>query len=552
MGGVGFTYAAVMAEKPVYITTPIYYVNDRPHIGHCYTTTFADVLARFWRLAGRETYFLTGTDEHADKVVSKALENGMTPRQWADRCSEQFKVAFDLIDIRSDVFYRTSDARHKELAQRYIAELQQKGDIYLGDYVGWYDTSQDEYLTEAVAKENNYLSPVTKRPLEKRTEKNYFFRLSAYQDALQKHIDANPGFILPEARRNEVLGRLKQGLQDVPVSRAIKAGEKGWEDWGVLMPGDPGHRVYVWIEALCNYLTAVDDGERGRFWPAGFHLMAKDILWFHAVIWPAMLMAMGRALPGHVYAHSYFIRDGKKMSKSEGNFIDLDTISAYVQRYGSDAFRYYLATQGPLSTNDADFTHAKFVEGYNADLANGIGNATSRVGNMIDKYFASKVPDPKGVLSLEGHDWAAITSAAAEGALSAIARGDIAGALNEGIGLVRKVDGFINITEPFKLAKRLETEAGAKDRLAAILYQCAEALRVATVLLSPAIPKASAQLLATWNCAAIGPGVGLREVADMRGAYALKPGQGLTKGAALFMRADPAEAAPVAGGAASA
>lgn len=526
-----------------YVTTPIYYVNDRPHIGHCYTTCVADVAARFGRLMGQDTYFLTGTDEHADKVIAKAVENRMTEQQWVDQCAGEFVKAFDLLGFSQDVFYRTSNPQHKALAQKYIKKLVTNGDIYLGDYVGWYDASQDEYLTETLAKESNYNSPVTGKPLEKRTEKNYFFRLSKYEDALRKHIDTHEDFILPLSRRNEVVGRFKDGLQDVPVSRALKPGES---TWGVLMPDDPGHRVYVWIEALCNYLTAVDTEEKRKYWPASVHFMAKDIIWFHAVIWPAMLMALGEPQPRTIYAHAYWVREGRKMSKSLGNFVDIDVIQHYVTAFGRDALRYYLITQGPQDVSDADFAHARFIETYNAELANGIGNATSRVGNMIDKYFGGKVPDHKGTGMLPGmeqFDWPIITATAVRSAVTKVGVLDLAGATFEGIGLVRKVDAYINATEPFKLAKKLEAEPALADKLGAILYHCAEALRVASLLLSPAMPGKMAQLHTTWSCKPAA-GVTLSTLADWHGPHALKPGQALTKGEVLFMRADPAAVFP--------
>lgn len=530
-----------------YVTTPIYYVNDRPHIGHCYTTCVADVAARFARLMGLETYFLTGTDEHADKVIAKAVENRLTEQQWVDQCAGEFVRAFALLGFSQDVFYRTSDPQHKALAQRYIKKLLDQGDVYLGDYVGWYDPSQDEYLTETLAKEHNYQSPVTGKALEKRTEKNYFFRLSKYQDALAAYIAEHEEFILPLARRNEVLGRLKDGLQDVPVSRALKAGES---TWGVLMPGDPSHRVYVWIEALCNYLTAVDTAGKRHLWPAAVHLMAKDILWFHAVIWPAMLMALGQGQPKTVYAHAYWVREGRKMSKSLGNFVDIDVIERYVGVFGADALRYYLITQGPQGVSDADFSHGRFIETYNAELANGIGNATSRVGNMIDKYFGGRVPGHGGVgvlSGLEQFDWPVLTATAVRSAVARFGELDLAGATYEGIALVRKVDAYINATEPFKIAKKLEAEPGMKDRLGAILYHCAEALRVATLLLTPAMPVKMGQLQRTWNCVPAG-GVTLSQLADWHGPHALVPGQGLTKGEVLFMRADPGAVWPPVGG----
>ncbi|MFT3683519.1 MAG: methionine--tRNA ligase [Phycisphaerales bacterium] len=440
-----------MSNRPVYLTTPIYYVNDRPHIGHCYTTGVADVAARFQRLLGNEVYFLTGTDEHADKVIAKAVEHKMTEQQWVDQCAGEFKKAFELLGYSHDVFYRTSEEHHKTLAQKYITKLLEKGDIYLGDYVGWYDASQDEYLTETVAKESNYNSPVTGRPLEKRTEKNYFFRLSKYEQPLMDYVSSHPDFVMPSERRNEVIGRLKGGLQDTPVSRLIKPGES---TWGVLMPNDPGHRVHVWIEALCNYLTAVDTPDKRRFWPATCHFMAKDIVWFHAVIWPAMLMALNEPLPQHVYAHAYWVREGVKMSKTLGNFVDIDVIRAYCNAFGRDAFRYYLVTQGPQNATDANFAHAKFVETFNAELSNGIGNCASRVGNMADLYFGGKVPDPKGVSKLiDGYDWPSLTAAAVQSASAKANAWDLIGATAEAIALVRAVDAYINTTKPFGLAK---------------------------------------------------------------------------------------------------
>lgn len=532
-----------------YLTTPIYYVNDRPHVGHCFTTVAADVLARFQRLFGRDVFLLTGTDEHADKVVESAKKHGMTPIQWADQNAAAFAEAFRLFNVSNDDFIRTTQSRHTEKVHQYIRALQAHGDVYKGDYTGWWDESQEEYLTETTAKEANYVSPVSGRPLVKRTEKNYFFRLSAYQERLARHIAENEDFILPTARKNEVLGRLRDGLQDIPISRAVSGDAGDSSRWGILMPDDPTHRIYVWIDALFNYLSAIDNEARRRYWPARVHLLAKDILWFHAVIWPCLLMALGQPLPRTIYAHAYFVREGRKMSKSLGNFIDLDVIKAYCARYSRDGFRWFLATQGPFYTSDADFAHGKFVETYNAELANGIGNATSRVGNMIEKYFAGKVPDPKGVKQIDDlreFGWPEINATAVRQAIAKADAFDIAGALHEGVNLVRRVDSYINATEPFKLAKRVDADPALKDRLAAILYHCAEALRVASLIMSPAIPEACAKLWAAWSCTppAAPAGENLAHLTAYDGPHALRPGQPLVKGEPLFMRADPAEIAP--------
>ncbi|QKK06865.1 MAG: methionine--tRNA ligase [Planctomycetota bacterium] len=580
-------------KKPYYITTPIYYVNDRPHIGHCYTTTVADVAARFARLLGRDVFFLTGTDEHAEKVVTTARERGHTPQEWADINAAEFQKAFDLMSIHADDFMRTSQERHKARAAAYIAQLKDSDDIYEGEYEGWYDPSQEEYLTETVAKEADYKSPVTGKPLEKRSEKNWFFRLSKYEErlheALRKGEAGEPGGyrILPEARRNEVLGRLKQGLNDVPVSRAVKEGDA---DWGILMPGDPSHRVYVWIEALCNYLSAVDNerepstaeaegGSRERYWPAAVHVMAKDILWFHAVVWPAMLMAMDKKLPEVVYAHAYFVAEGTKMSKSLGNFIEIDQLEAYSnwvldaerkqaekegrepRPMGIDAVRWFLATNGPLGANDADFAHAKFVEVYNADLANGIGNCASRVSNMIEKYFDGVVPDPSlcpdfvweaGESESRSQGWwPARARYFVDRASEAHTEFGLYQSLLCGSALAGIVDQFINDTRPFSLAKQIDEE-GVRERLATILYSCAEAIRIASLLLFPALPSKMAELWRAWDCSPLNdpddPNSGfkapLEELAAWGGEWSLKPGQRITKGPALFMRASAGEAMP--------
>ncbi len=539
-----------------YITTPIYYVNDRPHIGHCYTTTVADAFARMARLRGQgPVFFLTGTDEHADKVVTNALAHNFTPIQWADRNAEQFKVAFAFMASSNDDFIRTTQERHTSRVRQYIASLIKSGDIYIGDYSGWYDPSQEEYLTETVAKDAGYVSPVTGQPLIKRTEKNYFFNLPKYEQRLLQHIEAHKEFIQPESRRNEVLGRLRDGLQPVPVSRAIT--DDPATQFGIRIPGDDSHRIYVWIDALFNYLSTIDTPERHGFWPP-VHFLAKDILWFHAVVWPALLMALHDSdpktysfvkLPRAVYAHSYWVREGRKMSKSLGNFVEIETLRAYADKYSLDAVRWYLLTQGPLGSTDADFSHAKFVEIYNANLANGLGNCASRVANMIGKYFNGKVPQHTG-LPAEPQDFA---TGLTERYLAHADHLNLDAALSLGTTLISKVDQYINDTQPFKLAKTIEQDPAAKERLGHILYVCAESIRIATVLLSPAIPHKASHLLKAWGLPDLETGAGatcppLTELARFGGPHALKPGHQIIADGAkpepLFARADPAEAPP--------
>jgi methionyl-tRNA synthetase len=526
--------------QPYYITTPIYYVNDRPHIGHCYTTTVADAAARAMRLirgSGDSVFFLTGTDEHADKDVTSAAERGKTAQEWADINAQQFKAAFTRINCSHNDFIRTSEPRHKDKIPGYIQKLQSSGDIYKGLFTGWYDAGQEEYVPENEAREAGFKSKISGKPLVQRSEDCYFFKLSAYQDKLLAHIEANPMFLQPDSRRSEVLGRLKAGLRDVPVSRPVT--DDPATQWGVRMPNDPANRVYVWIDALFNYYTAVDTPERKHFWPASVHLIGKDILWFHAVIWPALLMALNVPLPKMIFGHGWWISEGQKMSKSLGNFIDLEKLAAYADKYSLDALRWYLLTQGPLSGADADFSHAKFIEIFNADLANGIGNCASRVSNMIVKYFDGKIPQP-GSAPVEGYNFPALCSAAADNFEKKIAAFDISGAFLEANELIRKVDGYINVTAPFKLAKTVDANPAAKDQLAAILYNCAEAVRIASVLMLPAMPQKIAALWQTWNYVPPANAT-LRDLATFAGPHALKPGQQIAKGDALFMRADPAD-----------
>ncbi len=553
--------------EPYYVTTPIYYVNDRPHIGHCYTTLIADVAARAHRLLGRDVFFLTGTDEHAEKVSAAAIERGLTPLEWATQNAERFREAFSFMGFSNDDFIRTTEARHKDKASAYIQRLVDSGDIELGDYEGWYDPSQEEYVTENTAREHDYMSPVTGKPLEKRVEQNYFFRLDRHEAWLREQIESGAISILPDARRNEVMGRIGQGLQKVPVSRRIREDDP---DWGIRMPNDDGHRIYVWIEALCNYLTAVDTDARRRYWPASVHFMAKDILWFHAVIWPCMLHALGEAPPTCVYAHAYWISEGRKMSKSLGNFIEIDQLRAYADRYSLDALRWFLTTQGPLGATDADFSHQRFVEVYNSDLANGIGNATSRVGNMIQKYFDGVVPEAacassfttEGTEDTEGGQefaWDALTGRVVGEGVRAMDAPDLAGSVRAGIEISNMVDGFVASTRPFSIAKEIEKgthadpERGRAD-LTSILYQAAEALRIASLLLYPVMPSKMAELWRNWNCEHLNdandPDSGfvapLDELAAWGGKYSLKPGQRISKGEVLFMRADAKEDAPTA------
>ncbi len=521
-----------MSER-FYITTPIYYVNDRPHIGHLYTTTVADVLARWHRQAGEDVFFLTGTDEHAAKVADAAAERDLTPIAWADRNAEIFQETFARYGIRNDDFVRTSEDRHKERVVRWVEQLLETGDVYLGEYEGWYDPGEEEYVADARAEEFEFKSPVSGRELVRKKEKNYFFKLSAYTDALLELLEKRPGFVQPDARRNEVAGRIREGLNDVPLSRT------GTGDWGIAMPGDPEHRIYVWIDALFNYLSAVDTDERRHQWPASVHLIGKDILWFHAVIWPALLLALHRipgnewiAVPGRIYAHSYWISEGRKMSKSLGNFVDLEKLEGFVERYGLDALRFYLVGQGPMGVNDADFAAARFDELYHAELANKLGNLVSRTLNMNAKFADGRVPEP-GEAEAPEEGLRAAARAAGEAVANHMERLEVGRALDAAMELAAATNRYLDEREPWKAAKDPAREAS----VATTLYHCCEALRITAHLLVPFLPATAAEIFSR---------LGLESVARPKDALAfggLASGLPTTKGAALFPRVEAVDAA---------
>ena len=522
-----------------YITTPIYYVNDRPHIGHVYSTTIADCMARHSRLQGRETFFLTGTDEHATKVVDAAAERGLSTQAWADQNAEAFESTFRKLGLSFNDFIRTSQDRHKTRVTHYVQRLMDSGDVYLGEYEGWYDAGQEEYVTEGKAKEQDYKSAINGKPLVKKTEKNWFFRLSRYQDDLltlleKKEAVHGQSFVVePAARCNEIIGRIKEGLNDVPMSRS------GMSDWGIEIPGSDGsdagrQTIYVWIDALFNYLSTVDTDDRRAFWNDAeiVHITAKDILWFHAAIWPALLLALGEKLPHKLYAHSFWISEGQKMSKSLGNFIDLEKIDHYVETFGLDALRWFLITQGPMGTTDSDFAEAKFIEHYNGDLANNFSNCFNRVANMTAKYFEGTLPAPQAQVAACDHlpAEAAKALAAVKEAASATQPGKAAEAA---LVLVDAINKLIEVTAPFKLAK----DESKLPEVGTILYHCAEAMRIASVLLWPVLPS---------TCQTIWERMGLHYATDIEAGKGnldtwatwggFKGSETLEKGNPLFMR----------------
>ena len=520
---------------PACITTPIYYVNDRPHIGHAYTTTVCDVWARAMRLRGEDVFFLTGTDEHGVKVEKSAAAKGVTPQALADENAAEFRRVLRVFGLSNDDFIRTTEPRHERQVQRFVKRLLDSGAVYLGTFEGWYDEGQEEYYTETKAKELEYRSPISGKPLARATEQNYYFRLSAYQERLERFFAGHPGFVQPEARRNEVLGRLRDGLQDVPMTRTNFT-------WGIPFPGDERHVIYVWIDALFNYVTALGMGDpdgtiepglhaaRARYWPAQYHVIGKEILWFHAVIWPALLMALELPLPRRIHAHSFWIADGQKMSKSMGNFVDLPTIEGYFARYGLDAWRWYMATQGPLQASDSDFRAQHFHDTYTSELVNVVGNCPSRVTAMIGKYFDGAMPED----AAKGGEWPERCAQAVAAWAGAIDELDLVAAAAAPMALLRDVDAFINRTEPFKVAK----DPARAGELASILAQCAESVRIAGVLLEPFLPGKMAELDAALGT----PGGVARSFAARTAWGAIAPGTKLAK-CALFPRVEVAPAA---------
>ncbi|HJW43889.1 MAG TPA: methionine--tRNA ligase [Geothrix sp.] len=453
-------------SKPFYITTPIYYVNDRPHIGHTYTTVLADVIARFHRMRGEEVYFLTGTDEHGQKVEKAAAARGITPKQLADEVVANYTDLWQRMGMTHFRFIRTTDEDHKAQVQRLFKRLLDKGDIYKATYKGLYSVSDEAYVTETQAKELQ--AQGLAHQLVELEEETYFFRLSAYQDRLLKLYEERPEFVQPDFRFNEVKRFVEGGLQDLSISRTSIT-------WGIPVPGDEKHVIYVWFDALLNYLT----GCPANTWPPDLQLVGKDILRFHAVYWPAFLMAAGMFQPTTILAHGWWLMGEDKMSKSKGNVVRPDTLL----RFGNDALRFYFMRDMQVG-HDRDFSFEGFIDRLNADLANGIGNLASRSISMIQRYRGGAVPTPAMLDDLD-REMDAAGRAALPAFLERAASHDFHGALDGLWGYLRSLDGYIVKAEPWKLAK---DEANAA-KLDAVLGNLWRALRMASLAIAPVMPE---------------------------------------------------------------
>ena len=470
-----------MNNRVFYITTPIYYVNDNPHIGHAYTTILADVLSRYHRNAGEETLFLTGLDEHGQKVQQAASDRDVAPQQHCDEMAPRFTRLWKKLHISNDDFIRTTENRHKRVVQDILEKVYANGDIYEDEYEGLYSVSEERFITDKEAESGEF------RDIKELKEKNYFFKMGNYQQALIDHISSHPTFIQPEHRKNEITGFLKQPLNDLCISRP-----KSRLNWGIELPFDSNYVTYVWFDALINYITAAgfgsDQESFSKWWPASYHLIGKDILTTHAVYWPTMLMSAKIELPESIFAHGWWLMGESKMSKSMGNVIDP---MGLIDDYGVDPVRYYLMREMVLG-HDANFTLESFIKRYNSDLANDFGNLLSRITTLVKKNFAGILPEP-GELTQPELDIRSSAEDLVELVNDKIRSMNINDAIEEIFQFIRSVNRYMEYQAPWKLVKEDKSSAGR------VLYTAAESLRISAMLLSPVMPNRTRDLFHTLN-----------------------------------------------------
>ncbi|GGF88083.1 methionine--tRNA ligase [Paenibacillus aceti] len=519
-------------KKTFYITTPIYYPSDKLHIGHAYTTVAGDAIARYKRLRGYDVRYLTGTDEHGQKIEQKAQEKGKTPQQFVDDIVVGIKELWKKLDISNDDFIRTTEPRHKKVVAEIFDRLLKQGDIYKGEYEGWYSIPDETYYTESqlvdvVRNEKGEViggkSPESGHPVELVKEESYFFRMSKYVDRLLKFYEDNPGFIQPESRKNEMINNfIKPGLEDLAVSRTTF-------DWGIKVTGDPKHVVYVWIDALTNYITALGYGSDNeelfnRYWPADVHLVGKEIVRFHTIYWPIMLMALDLPLPKKVFGHGWLLMKGGKMSKSKGNVVDPNVL---IDRYGLDATRYYLLREVPFGA-DGSFTPESFVQRVNSDLANDLGNLLNRTVAMVGKYFDGVVPAYRPNVTAYDADLADMAQRTVEKVEEVMEKLEFSVALTAISAFIGRTNKYIDETQPWVLAK----DEAKRDELASVMVNLVEALRIISILLQPFLTKAPAKI---WEQLGITPGE-LTAWDSIKSFGLIPAGTKLGKGEPIFPR----------------
>ncbi|MDN5346533.1 MAG: methionyl-tRNA synthetase [Clostridia bacterium] len=498
-----------MENKVFYVTTPIYYPSDKLHIGHALTTTMADTLARYKKMRGYDVYFLTGSDEHGQKIQRKAQEAGVEPLTYVDRIVASFQELWRRLDIQYNDFIRTTEGRHKRVVQELFRRIYEQGDIYKSEYEGWYCTPCETFWTERQLVEGN--CPDCGRPVELLREESYFFRLSKYADRLLEYIEEHPEFIQPPSRRNEMINFIKGGLEDLCVSRTTF-------DWGIPVPFDSRHVIYVWFDALTNYISALgygteDDSLFRRYWPGAVHLVGKDIVRFHTIIWPIILMAAGIELPRQVFGHGWLLVEGGKMSKSKGNVVDPMIL---IERYGSDAIRYFLLREMPYG-NDGYYSEEALVNRINTDLANDFGNLLSRTTAMIEKFAGGYIPAPGSEESPLDRELKSLAARVPEEVDRALNNFEFAKALSSIWELINRANKYIEETAPWSLARRSEN----RERLNTVLYNLAEAIRQATVMCTPFMPGVPRRV---WQQ------LGIAEKAELHAWDSLAPWGGIPAG----------------------